>query len=530
MASLDGSTYDPFTGQLLFTGEAGGTGASSQAFGGVYATPLMWSSTTPPAVQHSALQGSMGYGGQEGIQVDDNGNLIMAEDTGGSTLANGVRKANSFIFRFVPDNPADLTDGKLQALQVSVDGTPLTFTSQDPIAGAPDKRLYSGETLSANWVTVHDTDNDGTSNFDANAAAKAANATPLKRPENGRFRPGSGFKTYVFTVTGDTSAAAIQSQTPAGQKWADRGAGGAVMRLDMPSSGADTGTIRAIIPGSTEQNSFDSITFLDKDTLLAGEDRGDGLHASYNALDSTWSFDLTQPFDKQPDTAQRLVAQGRDPEATEDVHRKEGNPDNPSAGIQPDQNDGDNEVTGVLVSNGISTVASVFGTEDPGQQDGARVFYTGQHGANATYELLAPKPSGPPGPPGPEGPPGLDGQNGAPGAPGANGSNGANGANGSQGNGGPVGPQGPKGDTGAAGRDGLTILCKLSGKKVTCASAKRSRAVKSATAARLVRGNRVYAKGTLRSMRLTRRVKHGYSYSLLLGKGRSAKRVWVLVR
>src|SRR5262249_27209099 len=42
MASIDGSTYDPFTGDLLFTGEAGGTSAPSVSFGGVYSTPLNW--------------------------------------------------------------------------------------------------------------------------------------------------------------------------------------------------------------------------------------------------------------------------------------------------------------------------------------------------------------------------------------------------------------------------------------------------------------------------------------------------------
>src|SRR5207247_1909556 len=42
-ASLDGSTYDPFTGQMLFTGEAGGSSASAIAYGGAYATPLNWS-------------------------------------------------------------------------------------------------------------------------------------------------------------------------------------------------------------------------------------------------------------------------------------------------------------------------------------------------------------------------------------------------------------------------------------------------------------------------------------------------------
>src|SRR5206468_7499441 len=40
----------------------------------------------------------------------------------------------------------------------------------------------------------------------ANAAAKAAGATPFKRPENGVFRPGSRFSEFYFTETGDTNA------------------------------------------------------------------------------------------------------------------------------------------------------------------------------------------------------------------------------------------------------------------------------------------------------------------------------------
>jgi len=47
------------------------------------------------------------------------------------------------------------------------------------------------------------------------------------------------------------------------------------------------------------------------------------------------------------DVAKRLVAQGRDPESLEDVSKKEATP--PVA----DQNDGDNEVTGVTVSDGL---------------------------------------------------------------------------------------------------------------------------------------------------------------------------------
>ena len=56
------------------------------------------------------------------------------------------------------------------------------------------------------WVTIHDTATDGTTAFDAFTAAKNAGATALKRPENGVFRPGTDFREFYYTETGDTSA------------------------------------------------------------------------------------------------------------------------------------------------------------------------------------------------------------------------------------------------------------------------------------------------------------------------------------
>jgi hypothetical protein len=65
-----------------------------------------------------------------------------------------------------------------------------------------------GVEFDTRWVTVHDTsvDRSGLA-FDANALAKTAGATPLKRPENGVFRPGTGFREFFFETTGDTNAA-----------------------------------------------------------------------------------------------------------------------------------------------------------------------------------------------------------------------------------------------------------------------------------------------------------------------------------
>jgi len=80
------------------------------------------------------------------------------------------------------------------------------------------------------------TDLDGTTAFNANALAKAKNATPFKRPENGVFRPGTQFREFFFDETGDTNA------TTTG---ADHGGFGAVLKLwqSHPSANAPNSSI-----------------------------------------------------------------------------------------------------------------------------------------------------------------------------------------------------------------------------------------------------------------------------------------------
>jgi hypothetical protein len=382
MASLDGSNYDPFAGDLVFTGEG------NNAFGGVFTTPLNWSGTTPPPITH--LLGQMGTAGYEGVQFDRWGRIYLVEDAGGVSVADGsvsntrVKQPNSFVFRYVPAEEGDLSQGMLQALQVSVDGKPITFHAtgtgpRDDALGEPIRRLHSGETLKAKWITVHDTATDGTASFNANQAAKDAGATPLKRPENGKFVPGTNFRSFVFVETGDTDN---RGGTYPGA--AERGAWGAMLRVDNDTPQSNSATIRTLARGDATHTAFDNVAFLDSTTVLLAEDRGDTLHQQLNALDSLWSFDITQPIDKINADAQRVVAQGRDLEATDDVAKKEASP--PVA----DQNDGDNEVTGIHVSDGDMEDGGILGAHDPAKLHGVRIFVTYQHGANETYELHAP--------------------------------------------------------------------------------------------------------------------------------------------
>jgi hypothetical protein len=405
LGSVDGSTYDPFNGLLLFTEEAGNAGH-------VLSTPLRWADTTAPA--HDFLDGSMGNAGYEGIAPDSLGDLYLVEDTGGAgVLDNGVatkvRQPNSFVYRFVPAaHRGDLTAGKLQALQILDNGTPITWhdravsaaDARDDALGEPILHLHSGAVLNANWITIHDTAVDGTDPFDANALAKAAGATPLKRPENGKFVPGTDFRSFVFAETGDTDKEAGLYPGAAA-----RGAWGSIIRVDMPQAGSDTATVKTVVLGEEAHNSFDNLTFLDSHTFLAAEDRGDTLHDQENALDSVWSYDLNQPLGAIEADAKRLIALGRDPEAS-------------AAGAE------DNEPTGVFVSDGATTQADLLGANDPSTQPGTRIFFTDQHGVNRTFEVIAPAGQGAQGPAGKEGPQGPKGP---------------------AGNGGPTGRSGPNG-------------------------------------------------------------------------------------
>ena len=372
--SIDGSTWDPFSGTLLFTQEAGnllGTGT-----GGVIEMTGDFDPNTGAGAGLRTLYGSMGRGGFEGIHPDDRGNIWIVEDVGGTTLANQPngfgdfgRNPNSFVFRFVPTNPADLSQGKLQALQVSINGSPITFVPVDvdhptgDVLSNNQLLLHTvGASYPVSWVTVHDTVVNGTAPFDASATAKAAGATPFKRPENGQFQPGSHFQTFFFVVTGDTdNRAGIQPVL------AERGAWGGVFRVDLDAT-RETGNISLVVLGDADHASFDNITFADdRDTILVTEDRGDTLHDQLNKLDSVWAYKLNRQHPERNIVA-RFIALGLDRVAG-------------PAGEE------DNEPTGLHMSEGDSTIDGLIGKKTF-EKDRAMLFFTQQHGENNLFEVF----------------------------------------------------------------------------------------------------------------------------------------------
>lgn len=368
---FDGSTWDPFCRRLLFTFEGGSSGGVWQATVGY-----------PSIVQD--ISGALGRGGYEGIQNDDQGNLYIVEDVGGSSgsVNTHAKQPNSFVLRFVPTNPADLTQGgRLQALQVISlqNGLPIAFH-----AGQADADILSqdvadlhtyGLSFVTHWVTIHDTAIDGNTPFNANALAKAALATPFKRPENGVFRPGTSFGEFYFTETGDTNAL-----TEAGAQF---GGFGAVLVWKKTVGSQTDGTLALVYRGDIDHTGFDNIAFWDANQFVVVEDRGDTLHTQHNALDSAFAIDASVDYGAVGAPAPvRILAQGRDPQATIDSALL-------SVGGNGFQNDGDNEITGIHVSDGNPRANGVLGASIPTPFTGGwRAFYTQQHGENSVFELL----------------------------------------------------------------------------------------------------------------------------------------------
>lgn len=368
IATIDGSTWDPFAQRLLFTTES-------------TAAPTYAATATYPSTVED-VSAALGRGGYEGIQNDSRGNIWIVEDIGGAVKpgSTAARQPNSFVYRYVPRQPGDLHNGKLQVLQVLNDaGEPVTFESQATFP-SPDQialRTY-GKTFNTKWVTIHDTADDPSgAPFNANTLAKTAHGTPFKRPENGVFRPGTGFREFYFDETGDTNATSSENGDP------ETGAGGAggwasIFKLVQQDPSANVGRLSLFYEGNEKVAGLDNIQFLSRDVLLAVEDAGDTLHTQRKALDSGYAFDVTVDYSNAANQPIRWLAEGRDPSATID-----------SAGGGFGKNDGDNEITGAHVSDGDSSTHGILGAKLPHVgHDGWRWFWTQQHGDNVTWEVL----------------------------------------------------------------------------------------------------------------------------------------------
>jgi secreted PhoX family phosphatase len=276
------------------------------------------------------------------------------------------------VYRYVPRRPGDLGRGVLQALQVLNEaGQPITFDSQQALNSPDQVALHTyGMSFRTRWVTVHDTNTDGVTPFNANAAAKTAQATPFKRPENGQFRPGSRFNEFYFDETGDTNATSAENDSSGG--W------GSIMKLTQPGGpSASTGRLTMFYKSDQVHSGLDNVAFLSRDEITFVEDAGDTLHGQRNALDSAYVWNVNNDYSNPANQPVRWLAEGRDASATLDAA-------NGGFGV----NEGDNEITGVQVSNGDPSPRGILGAQSPDLGDpNWGWFYTQQHGDNTTYQV-----------------------------------------------------------------------------------------------------------------------------------------------
>lgn len=379
---IDGSTWDPWIKELILTTESKDTGGASPK-----PTPSIYQATPDYPSKVDDISNVLGRAGFEGVQNDDQGNLYLVEDIGGATGTGAnanTKQPNSFIYRFLPKNRGDLTaGGKLQALQVKVNGSPLTFTTPAADINSPGYVALHNYSTSwpAKWLTISTTTSaTPLPGADDNALAKAAGATPFKRPENGVFRPGSKFTEFWFDETGDTdnrTCAGGVSTLPACTSPKVSGGFGSVFKLTQ-SPTSDSGTISVFYNGDQAHAGIDNVTFFSRDQIAFVEDAGDTLHTQRNALDSAYMFDVTQDYSHGAQPI-RFIAEGRDASATLDSE------------LSGTGNEGDNEITGIFVSDGDPTTHGVLGAKIPAPFrafGGWRAFWTQQHGDNVTYELI----------------------------------------------------------------------------------------------------------------------------------------------
>ena len=102
-----------------------------------------------------------------------------------------------------------------------------------------------------------------------------------------------------------------------------------------------------------------------------------GLHTAGNALDSGWILDARKDYSDAGNKPIRIIAQGRDPSATIDAGLL--------GPVAPGFfNDGDNELTGIHVSDGDPHHSGLLGAKSPTSVQGrlARLLHAaarGQH-------------------------------------------------------------------------------------------------------------------------------------------------------
>ena len=163
-------------------------------------------------------------------------------------------------------------------------------------------------------------------------------------PRTGSSGPGPHFGEFYFDETGDTDATSPENDTAGG--W------GSVFKLRQSRPVGRPGTLSLFYKADQATASFDNVTFLSKNLVTFVQDAGDTLHGRRTRSTPASSSTSRRTTRDPACVPVRWIAEGRDASATHDS-------------ATPTGNDGDNEITGVHVSDGDPTTGGILGAKVP---------------------------------------------------------------------------------------------------------------------------------------------------------------------
>ena len=379
LPTIDGSTWDPFAQRLLFTTEHGTNGGVWQA------TPRL------PVQGRATSRASLGRGGYEGIQNDSDGNLWIVEDIGGGNgrpndqarQAAELASSTASCRRTRPTSPRAASSRPCRSLDVErpADHLPRRPSGRRHPVGRHEGRCTPTARRSRRAGSRSTTPTiDGT---DAVRRQRARQGASRRRRSSARRTassgPGPDFKEFFFDETGDTDAAhrGRRRRTAASAR---------VLQADPGRARPPTRARSPLLPRRRRRTPASTTSpFLDRrPARSSSRTPATRCTRQRNALDSGYVFDVTRRL-LQAATPSRCASSPRaaTPSATIDSAR--------GSATDGFQNDGDNEITGIHVSDGDPTVDGPARRQGRRRrsENGWRVFYTQQHGDNMTWEILS---------------------------------------------------------------------------------------------------------------------------------------------
>src|SRR6266508_974043 len=251
----------------------------------------------------------------------------------------------------------------------------------DPNYGYGTHFLYQGhEGGTAGYLTRVNLDADAAHRVTL-LATKLVDGTPIPTIDGSTWDPWA--RRLLFTAELGSNGAVLQA-TPDVNATSAANAGfggwGGAYRLTQDRTGADEGRLSLLFAGDQAHTGFDNAAFFDRDHVAFVEDAGDTVHAQRGAFDSGYLLDVEKDYGKGGEPV-RFLAEGRDASATIDSML--------AALGNGFQNDGDNEITGIYVSDGDPGTDAILGAKVPRLfHDGWRLFWTQQHGDNITWQVV----------------------------------------------------------------------------------------------------------------------------------------------